>query len=52
MQILSLKYSASLIYSCLKSKVVVAPVDVYLNEENVFQPDILFVSEESKEIIH
>jgi len=29
-----------------------APVDVYFNEKNVYQPDILFISSERKEIIH
>lgn len=33
-------------------KVYVAPVDVYLNDKNVYQPDIIFISEQSKEIIH
>jgi|tagenome__1003787_1003787.scaffolds.fasta_scaffold20478414_1 Uma2 family endonuclease len=33
-------------------KVYVAPVDVYLNEKNVYQPDIIFISNERKEIIH
>lgn len=28
-----------------------APIDVYLNRRNAFQPDILFVSNEHKEII-
>lgn len=28
-------------------KVVVAPTDVYLDDENVFQPDILFVAKEN-----
>jgi Uma2 family endonuclease len=33
-------------------KVFVAPVDVYLDEENVYQPDIVFIREERKDIIH
>jgi Uma2 family endonuclease len=28
-----------------------APVDVYLNEKNAFQPDIFFISNEKKDII-
>ena len=33
-------------------KVFVAPVDVYLDEKNVYQPDIIFISKENKEVIH
>lgn len=33
-------------------KVYVAPVDVYFNEKNVYQPDVFFISNERKEIIH
>lgn len=32
-------------------KVVVAPMDVYLDEENVYQPDILFISKDNLNII-
>ncbi len=32
-------------------QVVVAPVDVYLNEENAYQPDIIFISRERQSII-
>ena len=32
-------------------KVVCAPIDVYLTETDVFQPDIIFISHERKEII-
>jgi len=32
-------------------RVFCAPVDVYLNSKNVFQPDIFFVSKEHSEII-
>ena len=32
-------------------KVVVAPVDVYLNKENVYQPDILFLSNERMHLV-
>ncbi len=32
-------------------EVYFAPMDVYLNNKNVFQPDILFISEERKHII-
>lgn len=32
-------------------KLWVAPLDVYLDEENVFQPDILFIREEHSDII-
>jgi Uma2 family endonuclease len=33
-------------------KVFVVPVDVYLNEKNVYQPDVIFISNEKKEIVH
>ena len=33
-------------------KVFVAPVDVYLDEKNVYQPDIIFINNERREIIH
>lgn len=32
-------------------KVVVAPMDVYLTEDDVYQPDIIFISNERKKII-
>ncbi len=32
-------------------EVFCAPVDVYLNKKNVYQPDILFISNEKKNII-
>lgn len=32
-------------------KVFIAPVDVYLNNKNAFQPDIIFILEERKNII-
>jgi len=32
-------------------EVLVAPMDVYLDEENVFQPDILFVAKENHSLI-
>lgn len=32
-------------------KLVVAPLDVYLDEENVFQPDIMFISKSNFDII-
>lgn len=32
-------------------EVYFAPMDVYLNDRNVYQPDILFISEERKHII-
>jgi Uma2 family endonuclease len=32
-------------------KVVIAPVDVYLNPENVYQPDILFLSSEQMHLV-
>jgi len=28
-----------------------SPVDIYLNEENVYQPDIIFISRERKDIV-
>lgn len=35
-----------------KSEMVrIAPLDVHLNEKNVFQPDLLFISNERKEIL-
>lgn len=34
-----------------KGILLYAPVDVYLDEENVFQPDLLFISEERKDIL-
>ena len=41
--------------ACVKEKnlgkVVVAPVDVYLNAENVYQPDILFLSNERMHLV-
>ncbi|QEC52093.1 putative restriction endonuclease [Anseongella ginsenosidimutans] len=33
-------------------KVLVSPVDVYLNEEHVFQPDILFISNRRLPVIN
>ena len=33
-------------------RVVVSPIDVYLSDEDVFQPDIVFVSVERLDIIH
>jgi Uma2 family endonuclease len=41
----------SFVYKNKSGKVVVAPVDVYLDDKNVYQPDIIFISEESKEKI-
>lgn len=32
-------------------KVVVAPVDVYLNPENIYQPDILFLSNDRMNLV-
>lgn len=32
-------------------QVLVAPMDVYLDDENVYQPDILFISNENQHII-
>jgi Uma2 family endonuclease len=32
-------------------EVLFAPLDIYLDEENVFQPDILFISNENLDII-
>jgi Uma2 family endonuclease len=32
-------------------KVFFSPIDVYLNDKNVFQPDIIFVSKDRSEII-
>jgi Uma2 family endonuclease len=32
-------------------KVFYSPIDVYLNDKNVFQPDIVFISKERSEII-
>lgn len=32
-------------------KVFIAPVDVYLNSKNAFQPDIIYISEERRNII-
>ncbi len=32
-------------------KIYVAPVDVYLNSKNAYQPDIIFVSEQNKGIL-
>ena len=44
------------IYNHLNSlpigEVLYAPLDVYFDEENVFQPDIVFVSNKRKHIIH
>ena len=34
-----------------KGILLYAPVDVYLDEENAFQPDLLFISEERKDIL-
>lgn len=31
--------------------VLYSPIDIYLDDENVFQPDIVFISKERKEII-
>ena len=33
-------------------QVVVSPMDVYLSENDIYQPDIIFISNERKEIIH
>jgi len=33
------------------AELLFAPVDVFINEHNVFQPDLLYVAEERKEII-
>lgn len=33
-------------------RVVASPIDVYLSEEDVFQPDIVFVSAERLDVIH
>src|SRR4051794_9977103 len=32
-------------------KVFFSPIDVYLNDKNVFQPDIIFISKDRSEII-
>lgn len=32
-------------------QILVAPMDVYLEERNIFQPDILFISNENRQII-
>lgn len=34
-----------------KGVILYAPIDVYLGEENAYQPDIVFISKERKEII-
>jgi Uma2 family endonuclease len=34
-----------------KGEVFCAPVDVYINNKNVYQPDIFYISNEKKEII-
>ncbi len=34
-----------------KGEVIVSPMDVYLTEKDVYQPDIIFISNENKEII-
>jgi Uma2 family endonuclease len=36
---------------CKLGEVFFAPVDVYLNNKNVYQPDIFYISNEKKEII-
>lgn len=33
-------------------EVLFAPVDVYLDEKNIYQPDIVFISKENLHIIH
>ena len=33
-------------------KLLVAPLDVYFNDENVLQPDIMFISNDKMDIIH
>ena len=46
---------ATKLYSCAEKQgigyVVSAPTDVVLDEENVVQPDIIFISKENKDII-
>jgi Uma2 family endonuclease len=42
----------SLYNSChLKGTILYAPLDVYLDDENLFQPDLIFVSNENSDII-
>ncbi|OFX47048.1 MAG: hypothetical protein A2046_14545 [Bacteroidetes bacterium GWA2_30_7] len=38
-------------YLEINGEVFVAPLDVYLNKENAYQPDIIFVSKEKLDII-
>lgn len=39
------------IIECKNGKLYFAPLDVYFDDENIFQPDILFISNENKSII-
>jgi Uma2 family endonuclease len=42
----------ALYQTCHDSGVILfAPIDVYLNEENIFQPDLVFISNENEQII-
>ena len=41
----------AIVKSNKSGKVFYAPIDVYLNNKNAFQPDIVFVSKEKEEII-
>jgi Uma2 family endonuclease len=45
----------TILYNWTKSEIAgevfCAPIDVYLNKKNAFQPDVLFISEERKSII-
>lgn len=39
------------VYDKNSGEVFYAPIDIYLNSKNVYQPDIVFVNKERKEII-
>jgi Uma2 family endonuclease len=51
-----LKLSSHLFFHCEEDnnfgKVYSSPIDVYLDERNAFQPDIIFIANANKKIIH
>ncbi len=42
---------ADFVEKSLKGIVLLSPIDIYLDDENAFQPDIVFISDVRKEII-
>jgi Uma2 family endonuclease len=51
-QVLSLRLAQSIDHSChLNGLVVVAPMDVHLDDDNTVQPDIIFIAESNFEIV-